>query len=131
MVRELVQRMEGQQMAQKVNVQLVDDVDGSVAESTVEFGLDGVNYAIDLSADNAADLRDNLASYLANARRTGGRKRRGSKADKKNSTSTSPASTADRQRNQAIREWAREQGMQVSDRGRIPAEVVEAYDKAQ
>ena len=67
-------------MAQKVSVELVDDVDGSVAESTVEFGLDGVNYAIDLSTDNAAELRDSLASYLANARRTGGRKRRGGKA---------------------------------------------------
>lgn len=114
-------------MAQKVSVQLVDDVDGSVAESTVEFGLDGVSYTIDLSAENAAELRDSLAAYLANARRTGGRKRRGGKASK----NASAPNTADRQRNQAVREWAREQGMQVSDRGRIPAEIVEAYEKAQ
>lgn len=113
-------------MAQKVTVQLVDDVDGSEAESTVEFSLDGVSYAIDLSADNAAELRDHLATYTANARRTGGRKRRGGKAR----TGKSAPNTTDRERNQAIREWAREQGMQVSDRGRIPAEIVEAYDKA-
>lgn len=115
-------------MAQKVNVQLVDDVDGSEAESTIEFGLDGVHYAIDLSAENAAQLRDSLATYLAHARRTGGRKRRGAKTQP---SQAAAASAADRRRNQAIREWAREQGMEVSDRGRIPAEIVEAYDKAQ
>ncbi|QUH00484.1 Lsr2 family protein [Saccharopolyspora erythraea] len=114
-------------MAQKVTVQLVDDVDGSEAESTVEFGLDGVSYSIDLSKENAAKLRDSLASYVASARRTGGRKRSGGKANKP----ASAPSAADRERNQAIREWAREQGMQVSDRGRIPSEVVEAYDNAQ
>ncbi|GAB3285566.1 histone-like nucleoid-structuring protein Lsr2 [Parasphingorhabdus pacifica] len=114
-------------MAQKVTVQLVDDVDGSEAESTVEFSLDGVDYTIDLSEDNATKLRDALASYVSSARRTGGRKRPGGKANK--SASAAP-SAADRERNQAIREWAREQGMQVSDRGRIPSEIVEAYDKA-
>lgn len=114
-------------MAQKVTVQLVDDVDGSEAESTVEFGLDGVDYTIDLSGDNAAKLREALASYVANARRVGGRKRSGGKPGKAAAT----PSAADRERNQAIREWAREQGMQVSDRGRIPSEIVEAYDKAQ
>lgn len=120
-------------MAQKVTVQLVDDVDGSEAESTVEFGLDGVDYAIDLSADNAADLRDALASYVASSRRAGTRKRSTGKAGKaaKTGKTTSAPNTADRERNQAIREWARQQGMQVSDRGRIPAEIVDAYDKAQ
>lgn len=112
-------------MAQKVTVQLVDDVDGSEAESTVEFGLDGVTYTIDLSAENAAHLREALATYVASARRTGGRKRT-PKAGK----SSSAPSSADRERNQAIREWARKQGMQVSDRGRIPSEIVEAYDNA-
>lgn len=120
-------------MAQKVSVQLVDDVDGSEAESTVEFALDGVSYTIDLSADNAAELRDSLASYVANGRRTGGRKRSGAKAGKAGKTgkAAQAPTTADRERNQAIREWARQQGMQVSDRGRIPAEIVDAYDKAQ
>lgn len=113
-------------MAQKVTVQLVDDVDGSQADSTVEFALDGVNYQIDMSVDNAAKLRDALASFVANARKTGGRKRSGNKPGKPSGAPTQ----ADRERNQAIREWAREQGMQVSDRGRIPAEIVEAYDNA-
>jgi hypothetical protein len=112
-------------VAQKVTVQLVDDVDGTTADSTVEFALDGVSYQIDLSDENAAKLRDSLASFVANARKTGGRKKVASK-----SKSNTP-STADRERNQAIREWARSQGMQVSDRGRIPAEIVEAYDNAQ
>lgn len=122
-------------MAQKVTVQLVDDVDGSEADSTVEFGLDGVNYTIDLSTENASNLRDALAPYLEGARRTGGRKRSGKaakagKAKQKGAAQAAPKAS-DRERNQAIREWARQQGMQVSDRGRIPAEIVEAYDKAQ
>lgn len=118
-------------MAQKVSVALVDDLDGGEAESTVEFGLDGVQYAIDLSAENATDLRNAFAGYVAQARRTGGRKRRGSTAKASAKTVPSAGNTADRKRNQAIREWAREQGMEVSERGRIPAEIVEAYDSAQ
>lgn len=114
-------------MAQKMNVQIVDDVDGSVAESTVEFGLDGVNYTIDLSAENAAKLRESVATYLDKAQRIDGRKRSGGKTTK----NASVPNTADRQRNQAVREWAREHGMQVSDRGRIASEIVEAYEKAQ
>lgn len=123
-------------MAQKVTVQLVDDVDGSTADATVEFALDGVNYTIDLSEENAEALRESLASYVEGARRTGGRKRSGGKQGKaaakqsKQNKAAAP-NTADRERNQAIREWARKRGMQVSDRGRIPAEVVEAYDNAQ
>lgn len=123
-------------MAQKVTVQLVDDVDGSTADTTVEFALDGVNYTIDLSEGNAEALRESLASYVESARRTGGRKRSGGKQAKastkqpKQGKATAP-NAADRERNQAIREWARNQGMQVSDRGRIPAEIVEAYDNAQ
>ncbi|MGW5789241.1 histone-like nucleoid-structuring protein Lsr2 [Saccharopolyspora sp. NPDC003752] len=112
-------------MAEKVTVQLVDDIDGTPADATVEFGLDGVGYAIDLSQDNAARLRDALARYVSNARRTGGRKR----ASVKSGTTAAPQAL-DKERNQAIRTWAREQGFQVSDRGRIPAEIVEAYDNA-
>ncbi|MBE9376131.1 Lsr2 family protein [Saccharopolyspora sp. HNM0983] len=125
-------------MAQKVTVQLVDDVDGSTADTTVEFALDGVEYTIDLSEDNAESLRESLASYVESARRAGGRKRakgkqgKAVKQNKQNKQNKAAApNTADRERNQAIREWARNQGMQVSDRGRIPAEVVEAYDNAQ
>lgn len=125
-------------MAQKVTVQLVDDVDGSTADTSVEFAIDGVSYTIDLSEENAEALRESLASYVDSARRTGGRKRSGGKgkaAAKQGKQTKQPKATvpntADRERNQAIREWARNQGMQVSDRGRIPADIVEAYDNAQ
>jgi hypothetical protein len=108
-------------MAQKVVVSLVDDLDGKQADETVQFGLDGKNYEIDLSDAHASSLREALASYVSSARRSGG-SRRGR---------TSPASaarpTVDREQNQAIRDWARNRGMKVSDRGRIPSDVIEAY----
>ncbi|OQO92831.1 histone-like nucleoid-structuring protein Lsr2 [Saccharomonospora piscinae] len=113
-------------MAQKVLVSLVDDLDGSEAEETVEFGLDGVSYEIDLSSENAEELRDALAQYVEHARRAGGRKRPSSKgAAKANARSAS----VDREQNQAIRAWARKNGYEVSDRGRIPSEVVDAYHR--
>lgn len=114
-------------MAQKVLVSLVDDLDGSEADETVEFGLDGINYQIDLSSENAEELRDALAQYVEHARRAGGRKRSSGRPSAK-TTAARPASV-DREQNQAIRAWARKNGFQVSDRGRIPSEVVEAYHK--
>lgn len=118
-------------MAQKVVVSLVDDLDQSEADETVEFGLDGATYEIDLSDANASALRDKLADYVAHARRSGGRRKASTVA------SAAPASrrgggraAVDREQNQAIREWARKQGMTVSERGRIPSEVSEAYHKA-
>lgn len=110
-------------MAQKVLVSLVDDLDGSEADETVEFGLDGISYQIDLSAANAGELRDALAQYVEHARRSGGRKRSAGRPGV-----TRPAAV-DREQNQAIRAWARKNGYAVSDRGRIPTEVVEAYHK--
>ncbi|MGH3517296.1 MAG: histone-like nucleoid-structuring protein Lsr2 [Haloechinothrix sp.] len=111
-------------MAQKVLVSLVDDLDDSEADETVEFGLDGISYQIDLSADNAEELRDALAQYVEHARRSGGRKR----AAGRGPGVVRPAAV-DREQNQAIRAWARKNGFNVSDRGRIPTEVVEAYHK--
>ncbi|RZQ61652.1 histone-like nucleoid-structuring protein Lsr2 [Amycolatopsis suaedae] len=111
-------------MAEKVLVSLVDDLDGSDADETIEFGLDGVSYVIDLSAENAEELRDALAQYVEHARRLGGRKRTGGRAATK---SVARPPSVDREQNQAIRSWARKNGYQISDRGRIPAEVVEAY----
>lgn len=113
-------------MAQKVLVSLVDDLDGSEAEETVEFGLDGVSYEIDLSAENAEELRDALAQYVEHARRAGGRKRTGPRSAAK---APGRSAAVDREQNQAIRAWARKNGYEVSDRGRIPSEVVEAYHK--
>jgi hypothetical protein len=112
-------------MAQKVTVTLVDDLDGTEAEETVEFGLDGASYQIDLSEDNAERLRDALAEYVEHARRSGGRKRAAARPAA--GRPVRPA-TADREQNQAIRAWARKQGMKVSDRGRIPSEVIDAYN---
>lgn len=107
-------------MAQKVLVSLVDDLDGSAGDQTVEFGLDGVTYQIDLSKKNAGKLRKALGRYVEHARRAGGRKRvarvRGG-----------ATAAADREQNQAIRAWARDNGYDVSERGRIPTEIVAAY----
>lgn len=111
-------------MVQKVTVQLVDDLDGSVADETVEFGLDGVSYQIDLSTVNAEKIRGMLSDFVANARRSGLRKRPGGAAAKGRSAAV------DREQNQAIREWGRKRGLRVSERGRISAEVLEAYHQA-
>ncbi|MGH3347915.1 MAG: histone-like nucleoid-structuring protein Lsr2 [Nocardioides sp.] len=105
-------------MAQKVNIILVDDLDGSDANETVSFGLDGTTYEIDLNDKNAAQLRDALSGYVGHARKvTSGRKR-------KSSTATSGPSARE------LRDWGRSNGFEVSDRGRVPAEVREAFDAA-
>jgi hypothetical protein len=113
-------------VAQKVQVVLVDDIDGGEAEETVTFALDGVSYEIDLSAPNAAKLRDAFAPYLGSARRVGGRASsgRGRRPAATRSGGGSGRSTAE------IREWARNNGYTVNERGRIPANVLEAYEKA-
>lgn len=106
-------------MAQKVQVLLVDDIDGGTADETVTFGLDGVTYEIDLTAGHATELRDALAQWVGHARKVGGRTA-GKSAPRGRRSSSSDA--------QAIREWAKEHGHQVSERGRISAEVKAAYD---
>jgi hypothetical protein len=110
-------------VAQKVTVSLIDDLDGDKADETVEFGVDGKNYEIDLSSSNADKLRDALAAYVAAARRPGGRRRSGGA----NAAAATRRPSVDREQNQAIRDWARKRGMKVSDRGRIPADVLDAY----
>jgi hypothetical protein len=110
-------------VAQIREVRLIDDLDGETADETVEFGLDGKSFEIDLSKGNAGRLRDALAEYVAAARKSGGVRRRSAAA-----AAVPPRRpTIDREQNQAIRDWARKRGMKVSDRGRIPAEVLEAY----
>ena len=112
-------------MAQKVLVQLVDDLDGTSSQdvSTVLFGLDGVAYEIDLSEDNAEQLRNSLAGYVDNARRVRGRIKRGSRPSSAGAGANSEAGQ--------VRAWALENGFALSGRGRIPAHVVEAYRQAQ
>jgi hypothetical protein len=116
-------------MAQKVVVSLVDDLDSSEADETVEFGLDGATYEIDLSEANASALRDVLADYVAHARRSGGRRKSAPAAPASSPRRSSGGGRAavDREQNQAIREWAVKNGYEVSERGRIPATVVEAF----
>ena len=108
-------------MAQKVQVVLVDDLDGGTADETVTFSLDGVSYEIDLTHDNAARLRDLLAPYVGHGRRVGGGRRAGSP---RRARSTGPGSPAE------IREWAKGQGIEVNERGRISAELKAKFDAA-
>lgn len=109
-------------MAKQTTVTLIDDLDGSEADEQVEFAIDGRGYEIDLSEANVSRLRDALAPFVSAARRTGGRRTSSGSA----TSSTSRPST-DREQNQAIREWAQQQGMKISERGRIPSNVLEAY----
>jgi hypothetical protein len=107
-------------VAQQVTVQFVDDLDGSVASGTVDFALDGKDYAIDLSDDNAAKLRDALAPFVGAARRPGGRRKSGQ---------SNHRPSADREYTVAVRRWAQDNGHEIANRGRIPAAVVQAYEQ--
>ena len=107
-------------MAQKVHVVMVDDIDQGEADETVSFALDGVEYEIDLSAENAAALRDALGRYVSSARKVKGRRGAGSGSGRGRRSKDNP-SPAD------MRAWAREHGYTLSDRGRVPAEIREAY----
>jgi hypothetical protein len=111
-------------MAQKHIVQLIDDLDGGVATETVSFGLDGANYEIDLSQKNAAKLRDALANYVAASRRSGG----GGRSRGSGGRRSGRPSRSDREQTQAIREWARKNGFKIGEKGRIPGEVLDAYN---
>lgn len=111
-------------MARKIQVDLVDDIDGSTADETLKFGLDGTPYEIDLNAKHADKLRSTLAKYVTKARRLG----RGGVVATNRGRGQAPART-DREQNQAIRDWAKAKGLDVSARGRIPANIVEQYQK--
>lgn len=104
-------------MAQRIEVTLVDDIDGSDASETVIFGLDGKEYSIDLNGKNAKQLRSALEPFIAKAST---RKRRGG----------APAAKASGPSPAAIREWAKKMGHEVPARGRIPQNVREAYEAA-
>lgn len=108
-------------MAQKVHIVLVDDLDGSEASESVSFGLDGTSYEIDLNDKNAAQLRDALAPYVGHARKVGAASRRNGRRS---------AASSDGPSAREIRDWARANGFEVPDRGRVSAEVRSAYDAA-
>ena len=109
-------------MAQKVQVVLVDDIDGGEAEESVSFALDGASYEIDLSEGNAEALREALAPWIGHARRVSGRGRPRSGGGR--------AKPSRRPDLSEVRAWARENGYEVSDRGRLSAELTDAYDAA-
>jgi len=117
-------------MAQKVQVLLVDDIDGGTAEETVTFSLDGVSYEIDLTSEHAAELRESFSRWVGHARKVGsgsrgsGRQTRGGSGSGRRSGGSSSNDAT------AIREWARENGHEVSERGRISADVRAAYEAA-
>ena len=109
-------------MAQQTSVSFVDDLDGSKAAETVKFGLDGKTYEIDLNKKNAAALRKAVAAYVENGRRT----RSTATATRRSTRTSTPSSDS-----AAIREWATNNGITVSARGRIPASLREQYEAAQ
>ncbi|RZU34315.1 histone-like nucleoid-structuring protein Lsr2 [Blastococcus saxobsidens] len=115
-------------MARKVQVILSDDLDENLpADETVSFSLDGTSYEIDLAEKNAKELRDAFARYVSAARKVGRGSGRSSGGGRSRATG---GGRMDREQAGAIRDWARKNGHAVSDRGRIPASVVEAYEAA-
>lgn len=111
-------------MAQKTQVILIDDISGGDAAETISFALDGVSYEIDLSADNAAALRESLAEWIGAARRVGGRQVRGRVGGRSTTRTNVESNSA------TVREWARANGYKVSERGRISADIREAFAAA-
>ena len=124
-------------MATITTTSLVDDLDGSEAADTVAFALDGVAYEIDLNEENAEKLRDALAGYVASARRAdgsrrvdGGRRVGRAKVAKAAKPARGSRTAPDREQTAAIREWARANGHEVSERGRLSASVLAAFEAA-
>ncbi len=107
-------------MAQKVQTLFIDDIDGGDAEGTVRFALDGTDYEIDLSAAHTAELHQALNAYIRHARKAGGTARRSPR-------SRSAAQALDSHK---VREWAKENGFDIKERGRVPADVVDKYKAA-
>ena len=121
-------------MATMTTVSLVDDLDGTVAAETVAFALDGANNEIDQTDRNAKKLRDALANFVDHARRIDGGRRvaaaRGAKAKPAKATKSASRTAPDREQTAAIREWARAAGLEVSERGRLSAAVLDAFEAA-
>jgi hypothetical protein len=107
-------------MAQKIQTLFIDDIDGGEAEGTVRFALDGTEYEIDLSVKHSEELRDSLKNFIAHARKVGGPARRGGRSLRKPSAIDTVA----------VRTWARENGFDIKERGRVPADLVAKYREA-
>ena len=107
-------------MAQQIQTLFIDDIDGGPAEGTVRFGLDGTDYEIDLSSTHSEELHTVLAGYVTHARKAGGTARRGPRGRR----------GAEPLESRKVREWARAEGIDIRERGRVPAEVIEKYKAA-
>ncbi len=118
-------------MAIQTTTTLVDDIDGSEAADTYVFGLEGTWYEIDLNEDNAKKLEDALSGFMEKARRAEG-DRRGSKGRNRPAKpgKTSGRLAPDREQTTAIRNWARSQGLTVSDRGRLSQAIIDQFQSA-
>jgi hypothetical protein len=118
-------RKGGFQVAQKITTLFIDDIDGGAAEGTVRFALDGTEYEIDLNAKHSEELRSALGKYVSHARKVGGASRRaGRTAGRASRGAGSTVNTTE------IRNWARENGFDIKDRGRVPADLVAKYQAA-
>ncbi|MBG6226518.1 hypothetical protein IWX63_003117 [Arthrobacter sp. CAN_A2] len=115
-------------MAQRVQVELVDDLNGEVAQETVRFGVDGTEYEIDLSTENAENVRATLGEYVDKARKAS--RRRGQGRQSPTTSGSGLPGKAKREETQRIREWAQENGHNTSTRGRISQSIVDAFNKA-
>jgi hypothetical protein len=112
-------------VAQKIQTLFIDDIDGGAAEGTVRFALDGTDYEIDLNAKHSDELRSAIGKYVTHARKVGGSARRaGRGAGRAGRGAGSSLNTTE------IRNWAREQGYDIKDRGRVPADLVAKYQAA-
>ena len=108
-------------MAQKIQTLFIDDIDGGVAEGTVRFALDGTDYEIDLSGKHSDELRTTLRKYIEHARKVGGQARRATRGASRRGSSTIDTAK--------VREWAKSEGYDIKDRGRVPAELVARYQE--
>jgi hypothetical protein len=122
-----VDRKENVDMAQKVIRQFVDDIDGSQAERTFSFAVDGTNYEIDLSSENIQEFNEAIAGFVESARRV---KVKGDGRRDRKTSSLDSGTGRSREQIQAVRQWARQHGHSISNRGRIPASVQHAFDQA-
>lgn len=109
-------------MAQKIQTLFIDDIDGSEAEGTVRFGLDGTDYEIDLSTAHSEKLHKALSTYIVHARKVSGAARRSARSGGRRSSSGVDTT--------AVRTWAKDNGYDIKDRGRVPADVVTKYKEA-
>jgi hypothetical protein len=112
-------------VAQKVQTLFIDDIDGGEAEGTVRFALDGTEYEIDLNTEHTEELRSALGKYVSHARKVGSGARRVGRTAGRVSRGTGPALNTTE-----IRNWAREQGYDIKDRGRVPGDLVAKYQAA-